>query len=166
MPASKADRGTTERYHCPICYGDFGGIQTLREKPNRPSDQKMRFAILVLITVSACSLLRSSPPGAIELETLVASPLEFREQVVTTCGWATNQFENVKITTERRGFNRGFGMRWLPTEQETTRSQWKCVTGKIVPSCGWDTYGDPSIICVSTGHGFEFVLQQTTAGMD
>jgi hypothetical protein len=66
-------------------------------------------------------------------------PAQHYNKVVKVCGWATNQFENLNITTSRNGIwgnSPGLGIDWLEMEPLTKRPERRCVTGLIEPTCG------------------------------
>jgi len=101
--------------------------------------------------------------------------LKYREKLVKVCGLATKQFENVQITEHRdgnwRGNTRGLGVRWLDGEPCTEAPEERCVTGFLEPSCGWETFDNheedyDDLICLSTGHGFQWRINQVTKARD
>ena len=126
---------------------------------------------IISYMLSACDGI--SPSGvvnSIDLNEPYKITKAYRGQIFKVCGWATKSFENVQITNTReegwRDIAIGFGVDWLETEPYTDKPEWRCVTGKIIPTCGWDDYDDPDLICRSTGHGFEHKIHQVKLKRD
>ena len=90
---------------------------------------------------------------------------ELEDTAISTLKQKYQEFENVQITNTRSGNWRdkaiGFGVDWLPDEPDTRKPEKRCVTGKIVPTCGWENVDDLDLTCFSTGHGFKYVIEQT-----
>lgn len=124
---------------------------------------KPNFTILFLcaIPLSACTTIAEP----ISIGQLSVSNHSEEEKIIKTCGWASNEFENVRITEHRdenwRKTAKGFGVQWLPDEPKTNGAEWRCITGKVIPKCGWDTYNNPEETCVNTGHSHDWVIVQT-----
>jgi len=104
---------------------------------------------------------------------VAAKPLQYRGETIKVCGFATKQFENVQITTSRKGAfgnnSVGLGVDWLDEEPGTKRPEPRCVTGLIEPTCGWKNgvpADDKDIICVSTGTIYQWSIRQTELGRD
>ena len=104
---------------------------------------------------------------------MTAKPLQYRGETIKVCGFATKQFEDVQITTSRKGaFGNNFvglGVDWLDEEPGTKRPEPRCVTGLIEPTCGWKNgvpADDKDIICVSTGTIYQWSIRQTELGRD
>ena len=112
----------------------------------------MIFRALAALTLAACA---STQAPRIELAELAGSPESYRGQVVRTCGWATNAFEDVQITVSlgRGPEVRGFEADWREGTAAIVDPEWRCVTGRIEPICG-----DPDALCISTGSPYTWVL--------
>ena len=116
-------------------------------------------ALTSALLLTACA---TTPPGATRLADIAANPAAYHNVVVTTCGWATNQFEDVQITTSfwRRGSSTpGLEVSWQDkTPQTSHRPEWRCVTGYVEPSCVDDEGNGEEFICISTGSPYQWTL--------
>jgi len=100
--------------------------------------------------------------------------LKYRDTLIKVCGFATKQFENVQITESRDDNWRqkkvaGMGVEWLEQEPYTEAPEQRCVTGFLEPTCGWETFDTDEyedLICLSTGHSYEWRINQVTLSRD
>ena len=121
--------------------------------------------VLAIFSTSCASNYDPSEIQVLDLSKSYENATFKRGQIVKACGWATNAFENVQITNTRdegwRKFANGFGVDWLKAEPRTLQPEKRCVTGEIIPTCGWEILDQPDEICLSTGHGFKYEIHQT-----
>lgn len=105
----------------------------------------MRASLFALLT-AACV---SAAPDAVrvDLASLAANAASYQGQLVRTCGWARNAFEDQSISVSRDLSGPGFTMWWRDDEPQTRpeRPQWRCVTGQVEPVC--EPSPDPEAIC-------------------
>lgn len=105
----------------------------------------------------------------VELSKVVANPRAFNGQVVTLCGWATNQFEDVNLTVNRgaRKWDAGLAVEWCDDAPETTRATYAYVSGTVEPAWGMTADaadGHPASltdVVVSTGSAFSWAIRQS-----
>jgi hypothetical protein len=71
-------------------------------------------------------------PEKIDLAKLAANPRTYIGKQVTTCGWATNQFEDVALTvSEDREAAQGLEVQWCKSAPKTQRPTYQCLSGTI-----------------------------------
>lgn len=118
----------------------------------------MRQAILLALCLAACT----TPSGAVDLRTVATNPASYRGQIVRTCGYATNAFENISITVapSRSRETPGLEVHWKESAHRIASPEWRCVTGRIEPTCG---NAGPSDICVSTGSPYQWAIVEDGA---
>ncbi|MEP4051613.1 MAG: hypothetical protein ABJN22_05150 [Litorimonas sp.] len=84
----------------------------------------------------------------------------YRDKIVKVCGWATKQFEDVRITElpRKRFGDEGvvLGVNWSQKEPRTDGAEKRCITGMLVPKGGWENHarklaGEPYDIVISNG---------------
>jgi hypothetical protein len=99
-----------------------------------------------------------------KLEAISNDPLTFEHTTVRTCGWASNAFEDVMITTHRHVAREkavGLGMVWCAGTPRLDEAQ-ACVTGVVQGLGGQDgreiVRGRSKFI--STGSPFQWELVQ------
>jgi hypothetical protein len=99
-----------------------------------------------------------------KLEAITSDPLAFEHKTVRTCGWASNAFEDVMITTHRDpAYDKAVGleMNWCPRTPHFEDAH-MCVTGVVRGLGGQDgreiVAGRPGFI--STGSPFKWELDQ------
>ncbi len=97
---------------------------------------------LPVLLVAACVSVASQVPH-VDLRALAANTSAYNGQVVRTCGWARNGFEDQSISVARQTRDAagrpypGFTMTWLESAPHTEhgQSEWRCITGRIEPVC-------------------------------
>ncbi len=93
---------------------------------------------LPALLIAACV---ASPTPPVDLGALVANASAYDGQVVRTCGWARNGFEDQSIsvaqqTAEDGQVNPGLTVVWLDSARRTgSRAEWRCITGRVEPVC-------------------------------
>jgi len=90
--------------------------------------------------LAALSVLSSCTSPETQLSEIAAHPRDFNGRVVTTCGWATNEFEDLNLTVDHEGAARdgakGLAVEWCENSAETRGPVRQCVTGTIEPGYG------------------------------
>lgn len=106
------------------------------------------------------------PADAIPLADLFSESTIQPRRVVKTCGWTTNQFEDTQISLnleDRYQYESiGFGLVWLSAEPRTSHPEWRCITGRIRPVCGWEDHTS----CISNGTVHLYEIVQTELARD
>lgn len=102
----------------------------------------MPLFLAISLGLSSCKTFAAS---ILEIPILEANNGEnYRDQSIKVCGFATNEFENYNLTenTADHWSQRGviLGVKWLKKEPKTTGPENRCVTGKLAPRGGWDSY--------------------------
>jgi hypothetical protein len=120
---------------------------------------KLAIALLALAGLTGAAKLPET-----KLEAIASDPLAFEHKTVRTCGWASNAFEDVMITTHKdyaHGKEVGLEMKWCPHTPEFEDSN-ICVTGVVQGLGGADgreiVSGRGGFI--STGSPFQWELVQ------
>jgi len=108
------------------------------------------------------------PSDGISVAELFAETSVEGKRIVKVCGWATNAFESISITEKIDGGWKmgaiGFGVHWLDEEPRTRQPEWRCITGRLVPACGWENYPDND--CINTGFIHSWAIVQTQMGRE
>ena len=118
----------------------------------------------------------ASCAATVPLSELAATPNLYEGKRVHTCGWATNHFEDMKITVladdKSNSDVPGLGVDWAePVGQQLTEidgelvstpPKQRCITGSIRRLCEPKAVQSEGqrIICVSTAHPYQWVIDQ------
>ncbi len=95
-----------------------------------------------ILLVAACATV-ASQAQQVDLHTLAANASAHNGQIVRTCGWARNGFEDQSIsvaehTRDHAGRpNPGLTVTWLESAPLTEHGQaeWRCIAGRVQPVC-------------------------------
>ena len=127
---------------------------------------RVAFTFLIGVAIAACATASTPDPIAeywriTDINKDQAIVLGKRIRVH---GYLTLEFENLNLWTSRaaeRRFDcrRGVGVdrKNAPEAYEFNRSMVE-ITGTAIPLCGQETFHDPDLLCISTGHCGDIVI--------
>ena len=123
-------------------------------------------AIVLAILVAGCVGVAGGQAN-VRLGLLAEHAREFQGQVVRTCGWARNAFEDHSISVaqspyrEGGGHNPGLAVTWSSEARrtETNAPEWRCITGRVAPLCGHEP--GPDELCLSNASPYRWKMVET-----
>jgi hypothetical protein len=127
------------------------------------------FRPLLLLALAVLAGCTRPAPSKVPLADIVASPRAYNGQTVTTCGWATNQFEDINMYVSADGSGGGLSLLWCAGAPKTKAPTYQCVTGTINTFAGMSVAaadghpapGEP--IVISTATPFRWEVDQSCA---
>jgi len=122
--------------------------------------------LAALIVLSSCT------SSETQLSEIAAHPRDYNGRLVTTCGWATNEFEDLNITIGHEGAARdgakGLAVEWCENEPKTRGPTLQCITGTIEPAYGQSVdeadRKPGTMFAISTGSPFGWWMRQACYG--
>jgi len=94
---------------------------------------KRRLALAGLLIAANAA---AEAPPKVDLAEILASPRAYEGKSVTTCGWATNGFEDSNLTvSDARSFEQmdeaGLGIDWCKGAEKLMKPASRCVSGTL-----------------------------------
>lgn len=122
-------------------------------------------AIFLMILAIGWAAARAQAPE-VDLATLAANPSAYRGQIVRTCGWARNAFEDQSISVARNPYdkggrpNPGLEVDWpeRARHSDAGQAEWRCIAGRIEPTCGDIDPEDAEKLCISTASPYRWKI--------